>query len=122
MNRKQRLPQSDVCESIAGEEDPGAALDVVRNIVEAASGGDDALARPTIYLECRAGADHIGVDVGWQPCGSGSTATLLGLVVAHHGEIADAAWSTFSRTGARSIGLEIDESADGKIHVSRKDS
>lgn len=122
MHQNHTLQQPDLRESIAGEEDPGAALDTVRAMVERANACAQALAPPTIHMECRDGADHIGVVVGWQHGGTGNTAELLGLVVAHHGEIADAAWSTFARTGARSIGLEIDESTDGVFYVSRKDS
>lgn len=122
MHQSHRLQQPDIRESIAGEEDPGAALDTVRAMVERAKNCAQALAPPTIHMECCEGADHIGVDVGWQQSGTGSAAELLGLVVAHHGEIAKAAWSTFARTGARTIALAIDESIDGVFYVSRKDS
>lgn len=122
MDQPHTLQQPDIRESIAGEEDPGAALDTVRAMVERANACAQALARPTIHMECREGTDHIGVQVGWQHCGHGNAAELLGLVVAHHGEIADAAWSTFARTGVRCIELEIDESTDGVFYVSRKDS
>lgn len=122
MDQSQKLQQPDIRESIAGEEDPGAALDTVRAMVDRANACVQAFAPPTIHMECREGTKHIGVEVGWQRCGHGNAADLLGLVVAHHGEIADAAWSTFARTGVRCIELEIDESIDGVFYVSRKDS
>ena len=53
--------------------------------------------------------------------GTKSTAELLGLLVAHHGEIANTAWSLFSRTGQRSIALEVGEDEDGVFYVSHAD-
>lgn len=123
------LSQADIRESIAGEEDPGAALDVVRAMLK--KGQRDAAQQQSesihIHMDCTCGADVIGVDVGWLRQGAGhrardkSTAELLGVLVAHHGEIANTAWSLFSRTGQRCIALEVDEQEDGVIYVSRKE-
>lgn len=121
MHQCQTLQRADARESIAGEEDPGAALDTVRAMLERANACALALAQPTIHMECREGAAHIGVEVGWQHCGTGNAAELLGLVVAHHGQIADTAWRACASTGARSVELEIDERADGVFYVNRKD-
>lgn len=123
------LSPAQLRESIAGEEDPGAALDLVRAMLKkgqqaAAQRGVESV---HIHMDCTYGNDVIGVDVGWpgQDAGHGardkSTAELLGLLVAHHGEIANTAWSLFSRTGQRSIALEVGEDEDGVFYVSHAD-
>lgn len=130
MNSKPNLlSEAHIRESIAGEEDPGAALDVVRAMLK--KGQQDAAhvmgESVHIHVDYTCGTDMIGVDVGWPRQGAGhgardkSTAELLGLLVAHHGEIANTAWSLFSRTGQRSIALEVDEDDDGVFYVSGTD-
>ncbi|MFY3386096.1 hypothetical protein [Paracidovorax sp. MALMAid1276] len=122
-----------ILSSIAGEEDPGASLDVVRNLITL-----DAPARPRqhlrrshksrhapqIHMDCAEGAEVIGVDVGWQryPAPRHSAADLLGLVVAHHAQIANTAWTHFNTTGQRQVALEVDEGDDGVFYVNLKDS
>ena len=123
----QNLSQAHIRESIAGEEDPGASLDVVRAMLK--KGQHDAAQRVGpgvhIHMDYTEGTDRIGVDVGWPRhhvhagARDKSTAELLGLLVAHHGEIANTAWSLFSRTGQRSIALEVDEDEDGVFYVCR---
>lgn len=112
--------------SIAGEEDPGAALDVVRSIVARNGGtlGPDANAGAApvrLDLSCSDGARSIRVGVTWPHHGSSEIAELLGLVVAHHGEIADTAWSVSGATGRNCVELEVDEDTDGVFYVSRRD-
>lgn len=141
----QNLSQAHIRESIAGEEDPGASLDVVRAMLRNEQQNTERRAGQKIHMDYTDGTDMIGVDVGWQqldaqhdtqdsapsrqpqPHGQRShvpprtAADLLGLVVAYHGTIANTAWSVFSRTGQRSVALEVDEDADGVFYVSRAD-
>lgn len=116
MKQNHPLERAHIRESIAGEEDPGASLDIVRSIAAGATAP-----APRIQIDCREGGARIAVNVEWQRCGTGTAADLLAVVVAHHGEIADAAWSTFARTGARSVALQVDETTDGLFYVSRID-
>ena len=122
---KPTLSEAHILDSIAGEEDPGASLDVVRNLItlEPPRRPRKPLASPQIHMDCAEGAQVIGVDVGWHeyPAPQHTAADLLGLVVAHHGTIAGAAWSHFNSTGQRHVALEVDEDADGVFHVSLKD-
>ena len=132
MNR-QNLTEAHIRESIAGEEDPGASLDVVRAMLKQEQQNAARRAGQKIHMDYTDGTDVIGVDVRWpqhpeQQSGaepgqapSRTTADLLGLVVAYHGQIANTAWSLFSRTGQRSVELEVDEDSDGVFYVSRAD-
>lgn len=110
--------------SVAGEEDPGAALDVVRSIVAnngGTLGADVDRAPARLDLSCSDGARSIRVGVTWPHHASSEIAELLGLVVAHHGEIADTAWSVSGATGRNCVELEVDEDTDGVFYVSRRD-
>lgn len=121
------LSQAHIRESIAGEEDPGASLDVVRSMIR--KGRQQAAQRvgQRIHMDYTEGQDVIGVDVGWPRRGAGtgappgSAADLLGLLVAHHGEIADTARSLFHRTGRRRIALEVGEDEDGVFYVNHSE-
>lgn len=127
-------------ESMVGEEDPGAALDVVTSMLRrnarnagsrpaqadpAAERGDRALPPATadarIHLSCRDDGRNIDVGVTWPHHPSSDIAQLLGLVVANHGAIADTAWSVSGATGSGCVELEVDEDTDGVFYVSRKD-
>lgn len=126
MSNKPNLSQAHILESIAGEEDPGASLDVVRSLLKKEQQkATERTGGQSIHMDYTQGTDVIGVDVGWprRTASAGvrekSAAELLGLLVAHHGEIASTAWSLFSRTGQRSIALEVDEDEDGVFYVSR---
>lgn len=122
------LSQAHIRESIAGEEDPGASLDMVRSLIArdqrrtAAAGNPP----PQIHMDCAEGDKTIAIDVGWQHRHAHpeepTAAALLGLVVAHHGEIANTAWSCFNHTGQRHVALEVDEDKDGVFYVSLKDA
>jgi|GEM_PF-6109717 len=124
----QNLSEAHIRESIAGEEDPGASLDVVRRLVaqerrKARAGGH---LPPQIHMDCSEGDQTIAIDVGWQhprarPA-EPTVADLLGLVVAHHDAIADTAWSCFNTTGQRHVALAVDEDEDGVFYVSLKDA
>ncbi len=123
------LPPAPVKGSVAGEEDPGASLDVVRAIMaHGLRHSAHAAARPEakhqtpIHMDCAMGGEVIGVDVEWQSSTGHSAAELLGLIVAHHGTIAKAAWSRFGRTGQRHVAVEVDEDSDGVFYVSLKDA
>ena len=122
--------------SIAGEEDPGAALDVVRSLLaqqRPRRPGATPLNRtaPQIHIHCAEGGEHIDVAVSWHPAAlrrgtprpvDPSPADLLGLVLAHHGTIANTAWSRFCTTGQRQVALEVDEDDDGVFYVNLKDA
>lgn len=112
-----------VRDSMVGEEDPGAALDVVRSMLrshaEPSPGSTDADAR--IHLSCSDDGKNIDIGVTWPHHPSSDVAKLLGLVVANHGTIADTAWSLSGATGLVSIELEVDEDTDGVFYVSRRD-
>lgn len=121
--------EAQIRESIAGEEDPGASLDLVRSMFRKGQrkAAQQAGVR-SIHMDYTQGTDVIGVDVGWPPptAGSGgrekSTAELLGLVVAYHGQIANTAWSCFHHTGRRQVALEVGEDADGVFYVNLQDA
>lgn len=134
---KPLLSDAHMLSSIAGEEDPGASLDMVRNLIaQEKHRGRNPAARtsqqsPQIHIDCAEGGKHIAVDVSWHPGSTNGTGTqpslhtpanLLGLVVAHHGAIANTAWSCFNSTGQRHIALEVDEDQDGVFYVSLKDA
>ena len=117
------LSPSVVRDSVAGEEDPGAALDVVRAAVQRqAHRQRDAAPAPDvkIQLSCSDGRDQLHVGVTWPHHRVHDAAHLLGMVMAHHGAIADEAWSHFGRTGRTCIELEVDETADGVFCIGRK--
>lgn len=118
--QKQNLTEAHIRESIAGEEDPGASLDVVRAMLQR-SQSPARQPTPTIHIDLTEGNQVIAAEVGWPPAGTKTTADLLGLVVAHHGQIANTAWSWFNRTGQRRMELEVDEDIDGVFYISRKD-
>lgn len=123
--QSQNLSEAHIRDSIAGEEDPGASLDIVRSMLKKEQQNAARHTGQSIHMDCTDGSDMIGVDVGWPRHGAnaggnkGTTAELLGLLVAHHGEIADAAWSLFSCTGQRSIAVEVGEDDDGVFYVNR---
>lgn len=125
----QNLSQAHIRESIAGEEDPGASLDVVRAMIRKGRQQAAQYAGQRIHMDYTEGQDVIGVDVGWPRRGAGtdtgappgSAADLLGLLVAHHGEIADTARSLFHRTGQRRIALEVGEDEDGVFYVNHSE-
>lgn len=108
-------------ESIAGEEDPGASLDMLRSALPTAAArrADDPGAR--IHFSCSDGRENLAVDVIWPEHYSRDVAQLLGMVMAHHGAIADRAWSLFDATGKHTLELEVDESADGVFYISSRD-
>jgi hypothetical protein len=111
------LNQAHIKESIAGEEDPGAALDVVRALVgrnpERVTSSEGANAK--INFSCS--------DVVWpRHHAKEDVAKLLGLVMAHHGAIADTAWSLFAATGKSPMELEVDEGQDGVFYINRRDA
>ncbi|MFN4117293.1 hypothetical protein [Acidovorax sp.] len=118
------LSEAHILDSIAGEEDPGASLDVVRNLIvmeppQRARPHPQPGPTPQIHMDCAEGTEVIQVDVGWnrRRARRHSAAELLGLVVAHHGAIANAAWSFFNTTGQRRVALEVDENAEGVLRV-----
>ena len=121
------LTQAHIRESIAGEEDPGASLDVVRTMLKKEQHKAAQRTGQSIHMDYTEGTDVIGVDVGWPRRGAGtgsaqrSAAELLGLLVAHHGEIADTARTLFHRTGHRRIALEVGEDEDGVFYVNHAD-
>ena len=120
MPKSTLLSKAHILDSIAWEEDPGASLDVVRNLIvlEAPARPRAPRPAPQIHMDCAEGAEVIHVDVGWRRRTQGqSAADLLGLVVAHHGAIADAAWSCFNNTGQRRVALEVDETAQGLLRL-----
>ena len=121
---KPNLSEAHIIDSIAGEEDPGASLDVVRDLIARHKPGRASPALPQIHMDCAEDNEVIQVDVGWSrhDAHGHSTADLLGLVVAHHGAIANTAWSCFNSTGQRRVALEVDENADGVFYVSLKDA
>ena len=122
-------------ESMVGEEDPGAALDVVsatlRHPQQTAdraakdatmpAPATDAGADARIFLSCSDDGRNIDVGVTWPHHPSSDVAQLLGLVVANHSAIADTAWSLSGATGQHCIELEVDEDTDGVFYVSRRD-
>lgn len=124
---KPNLSNAHILESIAGEEDPGASLDVVRSMLKREQRKASQHTDQRIHMDYTEGTDVIGVDVGWPRRGAGtgarqgSAADLLGLLVAHHCEIADTARSLFHRTGRRRIALEVCEDADGVFYVNHAD-
>jgi len=124
---KPNLSDTQILGSIAGEEDPGAALDVVRSMLKNERQKARQRAGQRIHMDYTEGVDVIGVDVGWPRrdagtrAGQGNAAELLGLLVAHHGEIADTARSLFRRTGQRHIALEVGEDEDGVFYVNHTD-
>lgn len=123
-------------DSIAGEEDPGAALDVVRSLLAQQRPGKPGATplnrtAPQIHIDCAEGGEHIDVAISWHPAAlhrstprlvDPSPADLLGLVLAHHGTIANTAWSRFRTTGQRQLALEVDEDEDGVFYVNLKDN
>lgn len=120
MPKATALSEAHILNSIAGEEDPGASLDVVRNLImlEPPQRARPFPPAPQIHMDCAEGAEVIRVDVEWnRRARRHSVAELLGLVVAHHGAIANAAWSWFNTTGQRRVALEVDENADGVLRV-----
>ena len=110
-------------ESIAGEEDPGASLDIVRSLLKGAAARAPHTASPQIiHMDCTEGSDVIQVDVRWPDRSDNKgAAELLGLVVGYHHRIASTAWSLCASTGKHAIELEIDEDEDGVFYVSRRD-
>ena len=108
-------------ESMVGEEDPGAALDVVRAMAAAPRQRKADRDPARLHVVCREGARSIRIGVTWPHHSSSDTAALLGLVVAHHGAIADTAWSVSGATGRSDVELEVDEDTDGVFYVSRRD-
>lgn len=124
---KPNLSNAHILNSIAGEEDPGASLDVVRSMLKKEQRKASQRTGQRIHMDYTEGTDVIGVDVGWPRrgagtgAGQGSAADLLGLVVAHHGAIADTARSLFQRTGRRRIALEVCEDQDGVFYVNHAD-
>ena len=124
----QNLSEAHIRESIAGEEDPGASLDVVRSLIARGQRATPAAGHPPpqIHMDCAEGDQTIAIDVAWQRqrarLAEPTAADLLGLVVAHHGAIANTAWSRFNRTGQRHVALEVDEDEDGVFYVSLKDA
>jgi hypothetical protein len=155
-----KLSQAHIRQSVVGEEDPGASMDVVQALLEqkrrvaqrspaqgpapGAPGAPSTTNPPNapdapdgphppsapdasdapqqaIHIDLTQGTQAIAADVAWAPARHKSTADLLGLVVAHHGHIADTAWLLFQRTGQRSVALEVDEDRDGVFYVSRRD-
>ncbi|CAN7487092.1 hypothetical protein [Acidovorax sp. LjRoot194] len=118
-------------ESMVGEEDPGAALDVVASMLrksardEAGAGSKGRTSTPEvdarIHLSCSDDGKNIDVGVTWPHHPSSDVAKLLGLVVANHSAIADTAWSLSGATGLSCIELEVDEDIDGVFYVSRRD-
>lgn len=123
---KPTLSEAHIIDSIAGEEDPGASLDVVRDLIAARTPRCTPTlpSAPQIHMDCAEDDETIRVDVGWRrrSARGHSAADLLGLVVAHHGAIANTAWSCFNSTGQRRVALEVDENADGVFYVSLKDA
>lgn len=121
------LSAAHILDSVAGEEDPGASLDVVRSLLKKEQRKATQRTGQSIHMDYTEGAQVIGVDVGWPRRGAGtgihqgSAAELLGLLVAHHGEIADTARALFHRTGRRRIALEVSEDADGVFYVNHAD-
>lgn len=113
----QNLSEAHISQSIAGEEDPGASLDVVRALLQQ----EQRTVRQKIHMDFIEGSQAIAANVGWPRAREKSAADLLELVVAHHGEIANTAWSLFNSTGQRALELEVDEDRDGVFYVSRKD-
>ena len=111
------LSEAHIRQSIAGEEDPGASLDVVRALLCQ----EQRAARQKIHIAFTEGNQAIAANVGWPRACQKSVADLLLLVVAHHAEIANTAWSLFNSTGQRALELEVDEDRDGVFYVSRKD-
>ena len=124
---KPDLSDAHILNSIAGEEDPGASLDVVRSMLKKEQHKATQRTDRIIHMDYTEGTEVIGVDVGWPRrgagtgAGHGSAADLLGLLVAHHGEIADTARALFHRTGLRRIALEVREDEDGVFYVNHAD-
>jgi len=118
-------------ESMVGEEDPGAALDVVASMLrknalaETGANSADTVGSPNmdarIHLSCSDDGKSIDVGVTWPRHPSSDAAKLLGLVVANHSAIADTAWSLSGATGLSCIELDVDEDTDGVFYVSRRD-
>lgn len=127
MSSQPNLSEAHILDSVAGEEDPGASLDVVRSMLQNERQRAPRRTGQHIHMDYTEGTDVIGVDVGWPRRGAGTgakqgtAAELLGLLVAHHCEIADTARSLFHRTGRRRIALEVGEDADGVFYVNHAD-
>lgn len=116
------LNQAHIIESIAGEEDPGASLDMMKAAMEKrAKQLRDPGESARIHFSCSDGKENIAVDVIWPRHYSTDVAKLLGMVMANHGAIADRAWSLFDATGNSSLELEVDEGEDGVFYISSKD-
>jgi hypothetical protein len=100
------LSQALIRESIAGEEDPGASLDIVRSLLNGAAAGAPHPASPqVIHMDCAEGSDVIKVDVRWPDRSDNKgAAELLGLVVGYHDRIVSTAWSWCASTGKHAIG------------------
>ena len=125
MSSQPNLSEAHILDSVAGEEDPGASLDVVRSMLRKRRQHATRHPGQHIHMDYTEGTDVIRVDVGWPRRGTsakqGSAADLLGLLVAHHCEIADTARSLFHRTGLRRIALEVGENKDGVFYVNHAD-
>lgn len=120
--RYEPLNSTDIVESVAGEEDPGASLDMLKGALQAAAErGGESEPSARIHFSCSDGKENLAVEVIWPRHYSRDVAQLLGMVMAHHGAIADRAWSLFDATGRSAIELEVDESEDGVFYISSRD-
>lgn len=119
--QKHLLDQAHIQESIAGEEDPGAAMEVMRALLNQRPEDSGQQEGAKINMSCSEGNERITVDVVWPHHYSKDVAQLLGMVMANHGAIADKAWSLFDATGRSSLELEVDEGADGVFYVNCRD-
>lgn len=116
------LSPVDMLESVAGEEDPGASLDLVRGAARhRAKRAATSEPQARIHFSCSDGEKNLAVEVVWPRHPSKDVAHLLGMVMAHHGAIADRAWSLFDATGKHAMELEVDEGADGVFYISSRD-
>lgn len=120
--QKHLLNQAHIQESIVGEEDPGAAMEVMRALLNQRSdSGQDEGEDAKINMRCSDGNESITVDVVWPHHYSRDVAQLLGIVMANHGAIADKAWSLFDATGRNALELEVDEGLDGIFYINCRD-
>ena len=116
------LSPSEMLESVAGEEDPGASLDLLKGPMDGAAAQSPTVEESArIHFSCSDGKENLAVDLIWPRHHSKDVAQLLGMVMAHHGAIADRAWSLFDATGRSAMELEVDEGADGVFYISSRD-
>jgi len=123
-----QLVSTPVDTSVAGEEDPGASLEMFRRealkaraeSAPASAAHKDQESNPYLTINCSNNGRCFTIQVQWQKPQAREFTDLLGLVIAEHAEISDVAWTHHMQTGQDPVQLEISATADGKAAVQVK--